>query len=443
MLRGVIFTNRTGAIIVKVGISSTYSHLTLPQFCTNSVAPMCYCGCAVNTAAVLGIIWPAGIAIKPFPDDTRISTAGCAIADILCLSCLNDAIQQNFEFYAAIGAATLCSAKTRGLDGGILAVCAVMAVFTILSILTVYAIADISRLGALNHAIQKNFNLGAAVGASTLRTAKTRGLDGGILAVCAVCAVFTVLSVLSILPVYAIFTVANITRVKGFCGVERTIVVCIQADVDAHTAIGTIDASNFVGCGHECILPVLPVLPVLTIFSVLSILTIHAIAYILRLISLNDVIDEDFDLDAAIGAITLWIVKSRCADAGISAVCHVLAICSVTDIASVEYFVGIELAVVIRIYTFINANATGSAVFLCPVESRRMNFGICAILATADIAGIENLVIVKNAIIVRIYAVIYANTAVVAVRSDIIRCDDARIVTVLATLTVLTIDAVA
>ena len=167
MLRGVGFAYCAGAIVIKMGIASTYRNLALPGFRTNAVTPIGDCSGAINASAVVGIIGSACISIEPFSDDTRIF-AGCTTADILRLPCLNHAIQQNFEFYAAIGAVALRSAKTRGLDRGILPVCAVVAIFTILSIRAIYAIADISCLGSLNHTIQQNFYLGAAIGTSAL-----------------------------------------------------------------------------------------------------------------------------------------------------------------------------------------------------------------------------------------------------------------------------------
>ena len=125
---------------------------------------------------------------RPYAGVRAIGTVGtirtiCTITNILRLSRLHHAINEDFDFDAAMRATTLCANKRGRLNAGIRTICAVRAVYTI---------AEILRLTSLNHAIHENFDFYTAICAASLRPNKRGRLNAGICAICAVRAICTI-----------------------------------------------------------------------------------------------------------------------------------------------------------------------------------------------------------------------------------------------------------
>ena len=95
------------------------------------------------------------------------------------LAFLNDVIEEDFYFDAAIGAVALRTNKGRRPDAGVRAICAVLSILSGLAIQTVCAVTNILRLAFLNDAVDAYIDFYAAIGAVPLSTFKRSGMYRG------------------------------------------------------------------------------------------------------------------------------------------------------------------------------------------------------------------------------------------------------------------------
>lgn len=90
------------------------------------------------------------------------------------LAFLNDVIEEDFYFDAAIGAVALRTNKGRRPDAGVRAICAVLSILSGLAIQTVCAVTNILRLAFLNDAVDAYIDFYAAIGAAPLEYLQTQ-----------------------------------------------------------------------------------------------------------------------------------------------------------------------------------------------------------------------------------------------------------------------------
>jgi hypothetical protein len=95
-----------------------------------------------------------------------------AIADVLRLRVIHHAIHKDFELDAAIGAIALGTIKRRRSHGGIGSALSTLTILTVLAILSVCAITDVLRLHVIDNTIDQNLDFNTAIRAITLHPRK-------------------------------------------------------------------------------------------------------------------------------------------------------------------------------------------------------------------------------------------------------------------------------